>query len=98
MYEFPQSEGTDFFSWCQNNSIYKCFHELWEARCWLCSNVGLGQQLFERTKTNPGPNRQTGLIKHPRGQFLRELEDLTPALYFTRFLATLPLSPGFIIF
>lgn len=66
MYEFPSIRRHWFFFFlqCQNNSIYKCFHEPWGSYCSVCSNVGLGQQLSWKNETNPGPKRQTGLIKH----------------------------------
>lgn len=54
------------------------------------SHVGSGQQLSWKNKTNPGPNRQAGLIKHSRGRgaFWRTAAGSTPSLYFARFLCT----------
>lgn len=101
---FPQSEGIYLFIylflWCQRNSIYKCFHEPWGNYCSVCSNVGLGQQLSWKNKTNPGPNRRAGLIKHSRvRKALGKLQQTWPLLCTSPgFPVPLPLSSEFIIF
>lgn len=103
MYEFPSVSRCwfIFFPRCQNNSIYKCFHELWGSYCSVCSSVALGQQLSWKNKTNPGPNRQTGLIKRPRVRktLKKKLHRTRPLLCTPPgFPIPWPLSSGFIIF
>lgn len=97
---FPQSEGTDFFPPCPNNSIYKCFHESWEATAPCVLMQGEVNSSLERTKPTQGhAGRRASLSTPEWGEPLGKLRRARPLLCTSPgSSAPLPLSSGFIIF